>query len=477
MRRKGRVFEEFSVNLQLKTKLDRMKRKFFAFMALIAATLSLSSCLNSDEETVEYTHDTAITAFSLGSLDRYTKTAAGKDTLLSANVTGSNYKFYIDQVQRLIYNVDSLPCGVRDSAVLATITSKNSSPIILMDIDKTDSIAAYYSSSDSINFSKPRYIRVYNNDFSAYAQYKVTVNVHKEQPYDFNWKALASLDANLAALTDLKAVALDDDIYVFGKTGEGTKVLKSAINDGFSWTQVETNVDFDEDAYQNAVAMGDQLYILSDGKVYTSTDAASWQPVAENASLQKLIGASSQYLYAYTEAGISVSTDMGATWTAQALDADASLLPKNNISMNVATILSTKNAENVMLLGTRDEALGDTIATTWIHTVDYSANEEDSKWNYLVLNKKQDGKMPWMDEVLTCAADTGFVALGSNGKWYKSQNAGLTWAEDTCVVMPTEFGSSARFAFCRDKNHYYWVIRNGYVWRGRFNIDGWSKED
>ena len=85
-----------------------MKRKFFAFIALITATLSLSSCLSSDETTVEYTHDTAITAFSLGSLDRYTKTTAGKDTLLKANVTGSDYKFYIDQAQRLIYNVDSL---------------------------------------------------------------------------------------------------------------------------------------------------------------------------------------------------------------------------------------------------------------------------------------------------------------------------------------------------------------------------------
>ena len=118
-----------------------MKRKFLAFVVLLAATLSLSSCLSSDDDTnVEYTHDTAITAFSLGSLDRYTKTAAGKDTLLKSNVTGSNYKFYIDQATRQIYNPDSLPCGVRDTAVLATITSKNSSPILLMDIDKTDSI-------------------------------------------------------------------------------------------------------------------------------------------------------------------------------------------------------------------------------------------------------------------------------------------------------------------------------------------------
>lgn len=41
-----------------------MKSKFLAFIALVAATLSLSSCLNSDETVVEYTNDTAITSFS-----------------------------------------------------------------------------------------------------------------------------------------------------------------------------------------------------------------------------------------------------------------------------------------------------------------------------------------------------------------------------------------------------------------------------
>lgn len=457
-----------------------MKRKFFAFIALITATLSLSSCLSSDETTVEYTHDTAITAFSLGSLDRYTKTKAGKDTLLKANVTGSDYKFYIDQAQRLIYNVDSLPCGVRDTAILATISSKNSSPILLMDINKTDSVAAYYSSSDSINFSKPRFIRVYSSDYSAYAQYKVTVNVHKELPYEFKWHELAQNNSLLAAFSDLKAVACGDDIYVFGKTADGTKVLKSAINDGNAWSSIVMNVSLSRDAYQSAVALEGKLYISDGGKVYASADAATWALVSsENADVKQLIGASSKNLYAYnTAAGISVSKDKGVSWEQEKLDTDKAYLPTQNISMNVAGVLSAKDVENVMLLGTRDKALNDTVATTWLRTVDYDANE-DGQWNYLEIEKNKSGKMPWLDQVITCAADTGFVALGSNGKWYKSQNAGLTWKQDKMVVLPAKFATDTegRFAFCRDKQHYYWIIRNGYVWRGRFNIDGWSKED
>ena len=454
-----------------------MKRKFFAFIALITATLSLSSCLSSDETTVEYTHDTAITAFSLGSLDRYTKTKAGKDTLLKANVTGSDYKFYIDQAQRLIYNVDSLPCGVRDTAILATISSKNNSPILLMDINKTDSVAAYYSSSDSINFSKPRFIRVYSSDYSAYAQYKVTVNVHKELPYEFKWHELAQNNSQLAAFSDLKAVACGDDIYVFGKTAEGTQVLKSAINDGSAWSSIMMNVNLSSDAYQSAVALEGKLYISDGGKVYASADAATWALVSsENADVKQLIGASSKNLYAYnTAAGISVSKDKGVSCEHEKLDTDKAYLPTQNISMNVAGVLSAKDVENVMLLGTRDKALNDTVATTWLRTVDYA--NEDGQWNYLEIEKNKSGKMPWQDQVITCAADTGFVALGSNGKWYKSQDAGLTWKQDAMVVLPAKFATEGRFAFCRDKQHYYWIIRNVYVWRGRFNIDGWSKED
>lgn len=454
-----------------------MKRKFFAFIALITATLSLSSCLSSDETTVEYTHDTAITAFSLGSLDRYTKTKAGKDTLLKANVTGSDYKFYIDQAQRKIYNVDSLPAGTRTAAVLATITSKNSSPILLMDINKTDSVAAYYSSSDSINFSTSRLIRVYSSDYSAYAQYTVTVYVHKELPYEFKWHELAQNNSQLAAFSDLKAVACGDYIYVFGKTAEGTKVLKSAINNGSAWSSIMMSVGLSRDAYQSAVALDGELYISDGGKVYASADAATWTKVSENADIKQLIGASSKNLYAYTAAGISVSEDKGASWKAEKLDTDADSLPTQNVSMNVAGVLSAKNVENVMLMGTRDKALNDTVATTWLRTVDYDANE-DGQWNYLEIEKNKSGKMPWLDQVITCAADTGFVALGSNGKWYKSQDAGLTWKQDKMVVLPAKFATEGRFAFCRDNQHYYWIIRNGYVWRGRFNIDGWrSKED
>lgn len=456
-----------------------MKSKFLAFIALVAATLSLSSCLNSDETVVEYTNDTAITSFSLGKLGRYTKTTAGKDTLIADKVNGANYKFYIDQVNRHIYNVDSLPTKTRTAAVLATISSKNSSPIFIMHKNYPEKIdsAKYYSSTDSIDFSQPRMVRVYNNSLNAYVTYTVKVNVHQQEGNEFNWQAKAQLNEQLAALSDLKVLALGSHIYVFGKTLGGMKIYKSAASDGNNWTEVTANHAFAAADYQNAVQMRDQLYILSDGKVYASADAATWNLVGEDSQLKQLVGASSKYLYAFTATGISVSKDNGATWAAQKLDAAFSLLPTQNLSMNVSTIASVKNVENVLLLGTRDASYGDTIATLWNHVADYSANASESAWNYIEYDVHQSGKMPMMDQVLVCGADSGFVALGSNGKWYKSKNNGLTWGVDTLVTMPAGFSATTqRFGFCRDKDKFYWVVRNGSVWKGRFNKDAWIKD-
>lgn len=456
-----------------------MKRKFLAFVVLLAATLSLSSCLSSDDDlNVEYTHDTAITAFSLGSLDQWGKTKDGtKDSLYKAVVAGANYKFYIDQATRQIYNVDSLPCGVRDSAMLATITSKNSSLVVLQDIDKTDSLITY-SSTDSINFSKPRLIRVYNNDFTAYATYTVKVNIHQEKGDVFNWQEKAQQNTALSQLSRLKMVSLGNNIYVFGKNAEGLKIYKTANTDGMGWQEVTVNIAFGADDCQNVVAMGNNLYILSDGKVYASADGSNWQEKGSDASLKLMVGASSKNLYAYTAAGISVSKDQGASWTALALDKSVDYLPTNNLSMCSTSIRSTKNVEYLMLMGTRDKSYGDSIATIWNHVVDNDADAADNEWNYFELDSHQPYKMPMMDQVLTCAADTGFVAVGSNGKWYKSKDNGVSWKVDSLVTLPAAFtfNVNSSIGFCRDANNYYWLIRGGNVWKGRFNRDGWRKD-
>lgn len=457
-----------------------MNRKFATFILLCATIFSLSSCLENDTEEVEYTHDTAITAFSLGTLTRnyHSVTTAGNDTTLTEEVTGSDYKFYIDQVSRQIYNPDSLPTGTVTSAVLTTITSKNSGPVVWMDIETGDTLKAYYSSSDSIDLSKPRKLRVYNNDYSAYATYTLTVNVHQEEADSFAWRSLAAEEGKLAALSDLKAVECNQQMFVFGITNNSLKIYSSSINDGKSWTEVTPGVALSNNAYKSVVTLGDYIYVLDNGQVLKSSDVQSWTSVCSDLSLIQLIGASKKYLYAYTTTGIAVSKDEGATWQTETLDMDMTYLPTENVNLQSTSILSTKNAENMVLLGNRSSEYGDSVGTVWTKTLDYADNAGTQAWNFVEYNATKAYKAPLLSEFTVEKSDSGLVALGSNGKWYRCKDGGITWTVDTTVVMPTEFVPSNKYAFTRDSNKFYWVINTGTgsVWKGRYNRDGWRKD-
>lgn len=472
-----------------------MKRKFFAFILLLSAGLSLSSCLSSDDDTnIEYTHDTAITAFSLGTMNRYYlgKTSDGtKDSTYATTIAGSNYKFYIDQAAGKIYNADSLPVGTKISAALASITAKQSSPLLwaLKDKDNKDSLV-YYSSSDSVDFSKPKEIRVYNNDYSAYRTYTITVNVHKEGPDSFVWHSLAARNGDLAALAGMKAVSAGNCVYVFGKSNGVTEIFKTGLNGGAFGNPLTPNVALGEDAYKSAIAKDGKLYILNNGEVLKSDDAINWESVTTDASLLQLIGASSNYLYAYTAAGIAVSKDNGASWTPDAMDdKGADFLPTENLSLVVKPVRSVKGAENLLLLGNRkvrENEKKDTVATIWTRTFDAGEATDSYQWNYVEYQPHQAGMLPYLNTLQVALNDSGYVALAAGDykvgsatvekcKWYVSKT-GLDWSVDTTVVMPAEFAVSRPAAFVRDANNYYWVINNGYVWKGRYNRDGWRKE-
>lgn len=483
-----------------------MKRKFFTFITLLTVVFSMSSCLGDDESTtVEYTNDAGITAFSLGTMDRYVTNAAGKDTLLKSKVTGSNYSFTIDQYKCQIYNADSLPVGTRISAVLATISAKNSSYIQIKykNSEGNDSLV-WYSSSDSINFTnvKDSAVRAYSMDAKSYKEYQVKINVHTEKADTFIWRPLAVRNASLAALDSLKAVYANGQVAVFGKKDGATLVYTST--DGTSWNSVAPSMNLGAQAFKNVIVKDDELYVLNTEthQILKSADAQTWTAVGTDASLQRLLGAGSKYIYAYAGSadnaftGIMKSADNGATWTADNIDksSDVAYLPNLNVSMAYTAIKSTKDAENILLMGTRSE-VADTIAQLWMRTIDFTGNADaGNAWHYVTYDKNQSYKLPKLAQLYMTRDNQNeyHVALGSNKKMYKSVDGGVKWYVDTLVMMPNEgpvLDTDKPFTFVKVKeasvapdgtaydSFYYMVINNGNVWRGRYNKDGWLKQD
>ena len=200
-------------------------------VVVAVASLLLASCLKSSDEEVTTYNDTAIASFSLGTLNRYVTTKAKDgvtDSTYKTTVTGSTYKFYIDQQACRIYNVDSLPKGTDVAHVLCNVTSKNSGVVTIKSLI-SDSLR-YYSSSDSIDFTTQREFRVYANSGNAYRSYTVSVNVHQEDADDFRWTRVTSGYVPSYIPVDGSSV----NLY---KLEDGQ--LKMSSDNGATWT-VET---------------------------------------------------------------------------------------------------------------------------------------------------------------------------------------------------------------------------------------------
>lgn len=436
---------------------------------MLASLLALSSCLNDDDKETTYYHDTAVTAFTLGTLKyhRVTTLANGKTVAKDTVHAGSSYAFSIDQAKGLIYNPDSLPYGVNASKVTATIVAKNGGVIAVKNVNN-DSLK-YYRSTDSIDFSQPREIRVFNTDYSAYRSYTVKVNVHRQRADELVWQD-HGVQAAFQGQAGLKAVACGDRLFVFTPSG----IYRSALTDGKSWTAATPNISLSATAYLNVAAKGGVLYLFDNGTLYTGTDGDTWTAVSTPA-ITRLLGATTTRLYAYTATGMAVSADNGLTWTADALDTDASRLPVENISFVTMPSLTNDSTDRATLVG-NNAAVSTKHGVVWTKYVEYGRYSENQPWSYLASTAADTLQVPYLSQMGVVNYAGRLEALGSDNRFHRSIDGGLTWKTDTTTLVPARL--TGVFALAKDSDNWLWIVdaATGRVWKGRHNSQGWRKE-
>ena len=471
-------------------------RKIFAPFALLSVVLALASCLGSDDSNVTYYDDTAITAFTLGTLKRtiHTLDDDGEDSTYTATISGSNYYFYIDQDKGEIYNPDSLPTGTNNEKVLCTVTSKNAGVVFIKNID-SDTLV-YYSSTDSIDFSEPREFLVFSLSGLYYKTYTVSVNVHQEDSLEFNWSQKTTDTDAFGTMTAMRAVAKDSTIYVFGSDGSTTQAYSTSISDGDSWTalSLDSRISSDAEAYDNVILKDNLFYILcGDRQLLRSADGNTWEDVA-TAPIDKLVGAGGEdILYGYSASGdIMISEDGGATWASDLLSDDAVYLPTKNLHCSITDLATNDDAAQVLIVGNRDETTypEDTTGVSWTKIEEYADDAITHSWMYQDLSDYTDYALPRMEGMTIVKYGKYLVALGGQGLGasteeayttiYYSPDKALSWhKDDDMFYYPDDFDTSvtAVAAAC-DENNYLWVIcgGTGQVWKGRLNIMGWSTE-
>ncbi len=463
-------------------------RNLFNLMLLLVTSVALASCGSSDDTQLVYYDDTAITAFSVGTLKQLVETTDddGNATTTYQNLDCSGYKFYIDQMNHLIYNVDSLPVGVDPTRVVCSISSKSGGYLQIKDLESAE--YTFFNASDSLDFSTARYFRVIASSGNSYADYQVKVNVHQEEADEFVWRNKITTNATLGGLTNTRAFALNNNIYLFGVSGGQCKIYRTAETDGKNWAKLTANIAamLTDQTPFNIVVKDGQFYLYSQGTLYTSADAVSWQTAA-TASIGRLIGASSSNLYAYSNDGTLLrSSDNGQSWTDDEMDNSKDLLPSQDISFICRLLRAYASSNQLLIVGNRDVS-GDKTAQVWGKVEQNDDNAQQQPWSYYPMTSDVRNKAPHLTNLQAISYGENIIALGGQAmnasdlktfaNFYKSEDEGVTWPVEENITFPEGFSCSPlHFALVVDSQNYIWVIcgNSGQIWKGRRNSLGWQ---
>ncbi|MBM6993971.1 MAG: hypothetical protein I3J02_12045 [Prevotella sp.] len=447
-----------------------MIKKLLSSVIVVSAMFTFTSCLNSSDDSVTYYEDTAVTAFSLGTLNQYLHTTASdgvSDSTYVVSYSASTYAFYIDQIQKVIYNPDSLPQGTDASKVICSITSKNSGTVVLVLKDQSGSDSlAYYSSTDSIDFSEPLRVRVYNLNGTGYREYVAHVNVHQQSGDEINW--VSTSYSALADVSDRKIIYNGTQQYLFGVKGGQTVVYR--LN-GSAYEQMAQT--FEADAYKSVVTMGGYLYVLNNDSVMRSADGQTWEQTGVQAGMTQLFGASASKLYALTSDGIMSSADSGATWTAESLDDDAANLPTDNINFVCMPSKTNEQTYTLILVGLRDGQ-----AKVWRKVEENATGSQSQTWSYYPEDEYNSYALPALANLQVIGYDDGLLAIGGDfSTFYESKDQGITWLTNDDMTLTDSFGKTASpFTMVSDSSNIIYLSKSGSnaVWSGRLARMGWS---
>ena len=439
-----------------------MKIKFLPLIAvLFAATSIMTSCLDNDVEQITYTSETSITGFSLGTLNinRMGKDKNGLDSPYVDTLDCSNYPFTIDQINRtidqinrIITNKDSLPVGTHIDKVITSITYDAG---VLAYKPKGSDNDTIWTSTDSIDFTEPVEFKVYAYSGVEGKPYKVTINVHKQEPDTISWKKFDN-SFSAGSLSEQKAVYANGKVYVFGKKNdettciEYTKVINVSVpgeekpkDNPTSWTSVP-NVPTNIDTY-SATAWAGNIYFLAGTnskqlyKLDVTTDNNEISPVGLNTdTFEKLIGGNDVKNELYAVKENKSCKFNGTTWEETGANPFSNL--QGNYPIFTNTIQASYNSKitTTIALCNSSKAANDTVLV-----FSYMSNEANKgEW----VSRAQNLPLPNLENITMIYYDGKLYAFGGGYKeikpfsqFYCSTDNGLCWRPVTeCMAFPAE---------------------------------------
>lgn len=453
-----------------------MRIKFLSvIVSFLIVSLALSSCLDSDDN-YEFSSDATIHAF-------------GIDT-----IHGKHYKFTIDQLNRLIYNRDSLPVGsdtIIDRILIDTMTVTG----WITSGSPTDTVFVMSDSVDlrpAMNNDAGMLFKAHAADGVTVREYKLKVNVHLQDPDSLVWTDMqkrGNIFSNTINLGQQKAIVLGDELFVY--TSNTTAYKTSTAPDKYNWSNVNVSSLPSDVKLTSAVEYNNALYMVTESKrVFSSTDGAAWtEATSLGDNVIALINGFSDRLSGIVEIDgqqyFNITKD-GQNWES-ATDAEGNLVleevpagfPTENLSTTQAA--TGNGVERVILTGM---PLADSKETVPWFSMDGLGWTDMASTSY-------DTYCPGIANPAIMYYGDMLYCLGGELDAIYSSITGIAWSKtETKFLLPQEFKGKGTYSIIveptkdktvdpADKRDFIWVIFGGNgtkneVWRGRLNRLGFK---
>lgn len=452
-----------------------MKKYLLGF--LLFGSIVLSSCIK-DEDGVVLSNDCYIVEFTLGTISQVLpiKASDGSDSTYTISIDGAYFPMTIDHRNQLIENRDSLPYNAKVDGLLATV-GYSGAMLSYRDAEaQGDSAWTAYSTSDTINFSRPLHFSVMAPDGETFRIYTVKVNVHQQEGDSLYWNRSDSIVPALDAMTEMKSVALQGKLLVLGRTADGVNAaIRNGLGVNGEWEQQMTSLPADADL-STLRTKDETAYMTSaSGQLYASTDGLQWEALGQRREGMTLAAVSDSYFYAMIDGKLYRSAD-AEEWQEESLDEDAANLPQYGIqSVNYT---QKNGAKRLFVAGASAKEDAPT-CLSWSKMWRYDSVEDDTMWMFFNPSADNSYYFPLLEHQSLFQYDGRLMTFGGKrldkeGKsmscLYVSNDNGITWKADLNLHLPFELsGVEGPLAATVDANNYIWIIANKQVWRGRLN--------
>lgn len=104
----------------------------------------------------------------------------------------TDFPFTINQVTGEVYNNDSLPYATDITRVVAEFVVNGVASIYVDSLDSYEHLLT----TDSVDFTSPRKLRIYSEDAEYYKDYIVRINVHQVEPELMVWSKYPAVEGS-----------------------------------------------------------------------------------------------------------------------------------------------------------------------------------------------------------------------------------------------------------------------------------------